>query len=225
MYKVKIIDKKDVTHDVKSYVVEKPDGYDFEPGQAVMVAIDKKDWEDEKRPFTFTSLPDDDHLEFTIKTYSRNENSNHSGMTEELGNIKVGDSLIIGEPMGAIKYKGPGVFIAGGAGITPFLAMLRKLHKEHKLEGHKVIFSNKTINDVVQREELEKYLGDDLYLSFTQKEVDDFHFGRIDESFLKDNIKDYSQIFYICGPRPMVSDIKKILQKLGAKPETLVFEG
>ncbi len=70
---LKIKDIQNVTHDVKSFTIEKPDGYDFEPGQATEVAIDKDGWREEKRPFTFTSLPEDDELEFTIKIYPEHD--------------------------------------------------------------------------------------------------------------------------------------------------------
>lgn len=60
---VKIIDTESVTHDVKKLTFEKPKGYEFEPGQATEVAIDKEGWRDEKRPFTFTSLNAEEHLE------------------------------------------------------------------------------------------------------------------------------------------------------------------
>ena len=58
-----------ITHDVIKIVTGKPVGYTFEPGQATEISINIDGWEQQKKPFTFTSLPSDDHLEFTIKTY------------------------------------------------------------------------------------------------------------------------------------------------------------
>ena len=55
-HKVKIKRIAKVTHDVKRFVVEKPEGYSFESGQATEVAVNKKGWESARRPFTFTSL-------------------------------------------------------------------------------------------------------------------------------------------------------------------------
>ena len=66
---VKVISIDHVTHDVLRLKTEKPEGFIFIPGQATRVAINKEGWEKKKRPFTFTNLPDEDHLEFTIKTY------------------------------------------------------------------------------------------------------------------------------------------------------------
>src|SRR3569833_2865766 len=53
---VKILSIRNVTHNVRSYQIEKPDGYTFEPGQATELSINKDKWKEEKRPFTFTSL-------------------------------------------------------------------------------------------------------------------------------------------------------------------------
>ena len=55
-YNVKILESFFVTHDVKSFIVERPENYEFKPGQATEVAINKDGWKDKKRPFTFTKL-------------------------------------------------------------------------------------------------------------------------------------------------------------------------
>ena len=66
------------------YFISKPEGYTFEPGQATEVAINKEGWKEEKRPFTFTSLPDEEDLQFTIKSYR-----DHDGVTNELDGLVV----------------------------------------------------------------------------------------------------------------------------------------
>jgi ferredoxin-NADP reductase len=47
--------------------------------------------------------------------------------------VKPGDQLIIRDVWGAITYKGKGVFIAGGAGITPFISIFRDLSARNEL--------------------------------------------------------------------------------------------
>ena len=74
-------------------------------------------------------------LEFVIKTYN-----DHLGVTNELSNLKRGDELVVRDVWGVIEYKGDGYFIAGGAGITPFIAILRQLQKDNKLKGNKLLF-------------------------------------------------------------------------------------
>jgi ferredoxin-NADP reductase len=66
---VKIKSIEPITHDVYRIRTEKPDGIEYRPGQAVDISINKEGWNEEVRTFTFTSIPSDNFLEFTIKTY------------------------------------------------------------------------------------------------------------------------------------------------------------
>ncbi len=115
---IKIISIGHITHDVLQIFTEKPQELSFTPGQATEISINKEGWQNEKRPFTFTSLPNDDYLQFTIKTYPA-----HKGVTNELLQLKKNDELILHDVFGAIAYKNEGVFIAGGAGVTPFISI------------------------------------------------------------------------------------------------------
>jgi ferredoxin-NADP reductase len=218
-HKIKIRAIEKVTHDVKRFQCEKPTGYYFVPGQATEVSINKKGWEEERRPFTFTSLNESSYLEFTIKIYS-----DHSGVTNELNSLVPGDELIVRDVWGAIEYKGPGYFIAGGAGITPFIAILRQLKKENKLEDNKLFFSNKTDLDIILEKELTSMLGNNAIYIITGEISQKHQNGFINEQFLRDNIDDAGKHFYVCGPPKMVEAVKDCLVKLGASPEAVVFE-
>ncbi|HEY6976275.1 MAG TPA: FAD-binding oxidoreductase [Chitinophagaceae bacterium] len=219
MYKVKIFSIAKVTHNVRRFRFEKPEGYHFNPGQATEVSINKPGWEEERRPFTFTCLNDDPFLEFTIKIYS-----DHNGVTNELGKLIVGDELIIRDVWGAIEYKGPGYFIAGGAGITPFIAILRQLYKENKLEDNILFFSNRTSKDIILKDEFNKMLGKNAVYIVTDEKGSNYLNEFINEEFLKKYVKDFSKHFYVCGPDAMVQDINNTLVKLGAVPDAVVFE-
>jgi ferredoxin-NADP reductase len=216
---VRVIKTEYVTHDVKRIVVEKPGGYSFSPGQATDVSINTEELKNEVRPFTCTGLNKWDFLEFTIKIYR-----DHNGVTKQIEKLKAGDELLISEPWGAINYKGKGVFIAGGAGITPFIAIFRQLHSERKAEGNTLIYSNKTFEDIILREELSKILGDKFYNILTRQHVVGFFDKRIDESLLIDIVKDFDQLFYVCGPDMFVTEISNQLSVLGAKADAVVIE-
>lgn len=218
---VKITDIQNITHDVRQIRLEKPDGYNFTSGQATEVAIDKEDWRDEKRPFTFTSLNSDSYLEFVIKVYP-----DHDGVTEQIGKLETGDSLIIDDPWGTIKYSGEGVFLAGGAGVTPFIAIFRDLHKKGEIGDNKLIFSNKSDKDIILKEEFQEILGDQFVNVITDEPTDEHIFlnGFIDKDFLDSQIDNYDQEFYVCGPGPFNEAMMKYLKELGADPEALIFE-
>lgn len=216
-----IRDIRQITHDVKQFKTDKPDGFEFIPGQATEVSIDKPDWREEKRPFTFTSLNGEPDLEFTIKIYD-----DHEGVTHKLDTLNIGDRLIIREPWGTIQYKGPGVFLAGGAGVTPFIAILRRLAREEKIEGNKLVFSNKTEKDIILEEEFEAMLGENFINVITDEPTDKYIFqdGFIDKALLKEQIGDFDQPFYVCGPMKFNEAMMGYLKELGADPEALVFE-
>lgn len=214
-----ILSISQVTHDVRSIRLTRPQDYTFVPGQATEVSINKPGWEAEKRPFTFTSLEEDPYLEFTIKRYA-----DHNGVTNQIGRLQPGDELIIDDPWGAIAYQGEGYFIAGGAGITPFIAILRRLHKNGQLGNNKLFFSNKTPADIIYEKELKDMLGDNAVFILTQSDGGAYPRDFMDEAFLTRHIGDFDKPFYICGPDPMIRSISDIVIRQGAKPDTVVFE-
>lgn len=216
---VKIIAIHQVTHDVKCFRIEKPAGYQFVPGQATEVAINKPGWLDERRPFTFTSLNHEPTLEFTIKRYA-----DHNSVTNQLHQLNPGDELILHDVWGAIEYKGPGYFIAGGAGITPFIAIIRQLHRDNQLSGNTLFFSNKTAADVIYEEELTNMLGKNVFYILSREQKEGYTNGTINSDFLRSNITDFSKHFYVCGPDKMITDINAALENLGAAPDLVVFE-
>jgi len=216
---VEIKEVNQITHDVKEFVTVKPDGYNFEPGQATEVAINKEGWKEEKRPFTFTSLPEDKDLEFVIKIYD-----DHDGVTNKMDDLETGDEFIIGDAWGTIKYKGKGTFIAGGAGVTPFISIFRYLEKENKLEGNRLLFSNKTEKDIILKDEFRSLLGDDFINIITHQENTKYRNGLLDKEMLEELCEDFDQHFYICGPMPMVMDISNALSDLGAEMDSITFE-
>lgn len=216
---VKIISTEYVTHNVKQFRVERPANYSFIPGQATEVSVNLPGWQDRKSPFTFTSLAENPYLEFTIKIYP-----GRHGVTEQLANLRPGDELLIRDVWGAIEYKGPGYFIAGGAGITPFLAILRMLKATNQIADNVLFFSNRKDEDVILASELKSILGDNARFLVTQQKDTKNDPRRIDEAFLKSEVRDFSRHFYICGPDPMIAEINATLTRLGAKPDTVVFE-
>jgi len=218
-YTVKILAVTQVTHNVHSFDVEKPDGFTYKPGHATDLSILKEGWEKEKRPFTFTSLPGADNLQFTIKSYS-----DHEGVTKQLLKIQPGDAFEISDAWGTIEYKGEGVFIAGGAGVTPFIAILRSLYAENNIGNNVLLFANKTAKDIILKDEFEKMLGDNFINILSGEETGNYYHGRIDKAFLQKHITNFKQPFYVCGPDAFNEAVLTTLKELGADPDTLVFE-
>jgi ferredoxin-NADP reductase len=218
-YPVKIKSIQYITYDVLKIVAQKPLNYTFIPGQATQVAINKDGWKDKKRPFTFTSLPNDDFLEFTIKTYPA-----HKGVTNELLQLKISDELILHEVYGSISYKGEGVFIAGGAGVTPFISIFRYLQSKNKIGDNKLIFANKTKEDIIIEKEFKNLLGKNFINILSIEKTEEYAQGQITESFLKANISDFNLQFYLCGPPAMMVEVQKQLSNLKISKESITVE-
>ena len=213
---VKVLKTEFVTHNVKRFTLEKPAGYHFISGQATDVSINKPGMEDELHPFTFTCLNTDDYLEFTIKIYQ--------GMTKKLAKIKPGDELILHEVFGAIIYRGPGLFVAGGAGITPFISILRQLKKDRKLAGNILLFANRTGQDVILKDELDEMLGQNHIDVLSNPAAPGAHGSHIDKEMIKKYLTAKTEYAYVCGPDAFVADMKKDLLQLGMKEEQIVIE-
>ena len=216
---VKIKSIKKVTHDVLQIVTEKPPAYTFISGQATDVSINKAEWKEEKRPFTFTCLPDNDYIEFTIKTYS-----SHQSVTNQLLQLNKDDELILHEVFGDIAYKGEGVFIAGGAGVTPFISIFRHLQSKNEIGNNKLIFANKTKADIILEEEFKSLLGKNFINILSDENIEGYANGYITEDFLKANIGDLNKNFYVCGPPPMMDAIEKMLANLHVDEKLIIKE-
>jgi len=217
LVKIKSIGK--ATHDVLRIVLTRPPDYSFTPGQATEIAINKQGWIEERRPFTFTSLPDNDFLEFTIKTYPVRKS-----VTNELLQLKVDDELILHDVFGAITYKAEGVFIAGGAGVTPFISIFRHLTAKKKIGSNTLLFANKTRADIINETEFRSILGSAFVNILSDEKVEGYSHGMITETFLKSNVTNFNQQFYVCGPPPMMDAVLGQLSKLGVGENAVTVE-
>lgn len=216
---VKILSIENITHNVKRFTVEKPANYTFIPGQATDVAINNPALKSISGPFTFTSVNQAEYLEFTIKIYN-----DHDGLTNKLSWLSPADELIIHDVFGTINYKGPGVFVAGGAGITPFLAILRQLRLDGNLPGNKLLFANHNENDIIHKTEL-KYLLGDNYVDVLKAPLDpNIQRGIIDRNLLKKYTGDPTKWYYVCGPDAFTAAMVDHLKNIGVDAAHIVIE-
>ncbi|MFO8065398.1 MAG: FAD-binding oxidoreductase [Spirochaetia bacterium] len=218
-HSVRVLGLDDVTHDTKRLVLERPPEYRYEPGQSVEIAVDKPDWGDEFRPFSFTSVEEDEYLEFIIKIYPA-----HEGVTKQIAQLTSSDRIRLSQPFGSISYRDPGYFIAGGSGITPLLSILRRLHRDGRLADNKLLYSNRTEQDIIRKFELDYMLGNNVVYNVTHAARSSLRCGVIRPEYLARHAPDISRPFYLCGPDEMVRDVRDMLGSLGAKSDSIVFQ-
>jgi len=216
---VRITSIEHITHDVLQIITEKPTHYQFTPGQATEISVNKNGWKAEKRPFTFTGLPENDFLEFTIKTYPLRKS-----VTNKLLILKKDDELILHEVFGDIAYTGEGVFIAGGAGVTPFISILRNLRRRNEIDGNKLIFANNTKADIILEQEFTDMLGDNFVNILAHDILDGYEHGLISKDFLQRHIPETVKKVYLCGPPPMMHAVEKQLADMDIKDHQIIKE-
>ncbi len=211
-----ILEKQWLSGNMIRLVVEKPRGYEYHIGQAVELAIDKPEYQNNFAPFTLTSLPDSSYLEFIIKVYPANH-----GLTLAMAKLSTKTKLLVSDAWDSYRYDGPGTFIAGGSGITPFIPMLRDLHHKGRLDRHLLINANKTSGDIVLQSELEGMLNG-RFINILSQENNPLHdHGTIDLEYLTKTIGSPQQKFYLCGPPGFSEGIKDHLLLLGVREKNI----
>lgn len=216
---VSIEDIQEITHDVLQIQTSKPPEWDFKPGQATEVAINQPEWRSKGRPFTFTSLPEDDFLQFTIKTYM-----DHEGVTQAMRRLDVGNELILQDIFGDISYQGPGLFIAGGAGITPFISIFKALEKAGEVKGNRLLFANKTLEDIILKDWFEQLLGLDFINVLSDEKRAGYESGHVDAQVISKHLQSPQDKVYLCGPEAMMESVQEALDSLNFPAEQCIHE-
>ncbi|WP_276503650.1 hypothetical protein [Terrimonas pollutisoli] len=218
-YIVKVLKTGFVTHNVNRLVVNKPHGYPFTPGQATAISSNQSALRNLSKPFSIVAVSGSEQFEFFIKNHT-----GYDGLTERLWKVRAGEELILHKPFGSIRYKGKGVFIAGGTGIVPFMAIFRELEMENQLAGNALLFANRSIADIFLKAELEEMLGSN-YVNVVETAEDPLMItGFIGSKLLKQYIHADDAYYYICGPDKFTIIMIRHLLGLGVDRSRIVFD-
>lgn len=206
--KIKFVEKKEIAENTLELTFEKPKNFNFEPGQYAVLKIDQSKCPDNDiyhRPLSIVSHPEEKVLRFAMR-------KSESGFKKSCDFLVAGDSASIFGPKGEFflpeKIVKPIVFLVGGIGITPILAMLKELEKRNSENKIWLFYSNKTEESSAYLKELEKIQLPNykMFLNFTKTGK------RIDAEFLKNNLEDLQKCdFYIMGTTGFNNAMKEIL--------------
>lgn len=217
-YHITLEEIKPLTETVFQMRTTRPDGYSFAPGQYAELAVDQPGFREEFRPFSFTSRPQDRELEFVFRVHHA-----HGGVTAQLAQVKPGTALLIENPGGTITYQGPGCFVAGGTGITPFLSIFRTHRDDGDFDRNLLLFANKTERSGFLTDELVGLFGNRAHLVVTHEPASHGESGFIDLEYLRP-FATAAERFYVCGPDEMVKEVCSALLTLQVKPQKIVVE-
>ena len=215
------------THDVTSFRFPRPDGLEYKPGQFFFVTI-KQGGKELKKHFSFSSSPTEKaHFEFT-KKFTDHEYS------LALRAAKVGDWARIEAPFGQFTFEGEFPKIAllgGGIGITPFISYCKNATDKHLTSKITLFYGCRTPEDIAFRKEFEELAktNPNIKLFFIVNQPAPIEWkgltGTINPDLIRQNLPDYQEnMFYTCGPPPMVEAMEKLVEELGMPKEKLKRE-
>src|SRR5205814_1273313 len=162
-----VVDLVDATPRVRSIVLEPPDWPGHLAGQHVDVRLTAEDGYQAQRSYSIASAPEDEHLVLTVERLDDGEVSPY--LVDEL---RPGDELELRGPVGGYfvweaSLGGPLLLVAGGSGVVPLRAMLRHRAAASSAAPARLLYSSRTYDDVIYREELDRLKGNGLEVFHT----------------------------------------------------------
>jgi ferredoxin-NADP reductase len=216
-------DIRSETYRVKSFLLELARPLGHQAGQHVDIRLTADDGYQAQRSYSISSAPEDELLSLTVERVVDGEVSPY--LADEL---RIGDKLQLRGPIGGhfvwtSDASEPLCLIAGGAGVTPLMAMLRHREKAPCRRPAVLIYSARTLNDVIYRDELDTMARRDCSLNvvfaLTREQPEGWqgHQGRIDKKLLAAKCFAPSRrpAIYVCGPSGFVESISRALVELG----------
>ena len=221
---IPVIETKKETPDVKTIKLEKPQSFDYKPGQYMMMELETGD-EDNIKPFSLASSPTEKALMISTKI-------SQSNFKKKFDSLKVNDIVKLKGPMGIFVLNESAkniMMLSGGIGITPLRNMI-KYAADKKLDNKiTLLYSNKTPQDIVYKEEwpiLEQQNPNFKIINTITENLEGWHgrTGRINETLIRACNDLQNTSFYICGPPGMVNGLSDVLNGMGIPQQNVKVE-
>ncbi len=90
--------------------------------------------------------------------------------------------------------------------------------------GNKLIFANKTKDDIILKTELKQLLGKRFINILSDQHVEGYAHGFITREILKAHMPDIGKNIYVCGPPPMMDAVAGFLSDLHVNEESIIKE-
>ena len=228
---VEVVSNENVTHDMRHLVVRliEPASIKFFPGQYVDFHVPGTE---ETRSFSMANISslESGQLEFVIKVYP-------NGLFSEFldTEVKPGDRLDITGPFGVFTLRDAPdselVFVGGGAGMAPILALLRSMASRGIQRKATYYYGARRRRDLCFEEELrqlERMLPSFRYVPALSEPGDDAGWdgevGLITDVLRRAENNLARADAYVCGPPPMVEAALELLPRLGVAEKRVFYD-
>jgi ferredoxin-NADP reductase len=197
-------------------------------GQHLDVRLTADDGYQAQRSYSIASAPDDGALAITVERLDDGEVSPYL-----VDDMAPGDVLELRGPIGgwfvwdADESTDPLFLVAGGSGVVPLMAMLRHRRATGSTVPARLLYSSRTLEDVIYRDELDT-LDAEVVQTLTREQPSGWTgFGRrVDRELLQEVAypPEHNPRVYVCGPTRFVEAVADSLVGLGHKPGRIKTE-
>ena len=216
------------TGSVVTITLDPPDWLGHRAGQHLDVRLTADDGYTAERSYSIASAPGEP-VAITVERLEGGEVSPY--LTEDL---RAGDELELRGPIGGYFVwdtgdSGPLLMVAGGSGIVPLRAILRHRQRSGRDVPARLLYSSRTLADVIYRGELDQYRdGVRVSYALTRSQPPGWtgYSGRVEAATLAEIAWPASQypLAFVCGPTSFVETVAADLVALGYPPARVKTE-
>ena len=227
-----VVELIEETPRVRSIILDVPEWTGHRAGQHVDVRLTAEDGYQAQRSYSIASPTDENRLMLTVERLSDGEVSPY--LVDEL---RPGDDIELRGPIGGYfvweaRFGGPLLLVAGGSGIVPLMAMLRHRTASGSTESALLIYSSRSFEDIIFREEFEQLTarsaGVEVIHTLTRSQPPGWsgYARRIDAQMLAESAFPPASrpVTYICGPTSFVEAASRALVLLGHEAKRIRTE-
>jgi ferredoxin-NADP reductase len=218
----------DETPRVRTIILDAPDWNGHRAGQHLDIRLTAEDGYQASREYSIASAPGEP-VAITVERLDDGEVSPY--LTQEL---RPGDGIEIRGPVGGyfvwdVDHGGPLLLVAGGSGVVPLRSMLRHRRRSGSDVPVRLLYSSRTPEDVIYREELADAAdGIEVVQTLTREQPPGWagYARRVDEAMLREVAwpPDEEPLAFICGPTSFVETVAGGLVNLGHRPARVKTE-
>lgn len=226
-FETRLVRRAEVAEGTMAFHFARPAGFAFQAGQNVLVTLvdpPETDAQGPSRTFTLASAPHQSEL--VVATRMRD-----TAFKRVLKVAPLGARVRIEGPGGVMMLHEdaarPAVFLAGGIGITPFLAMARDA--AHRRLPHRIslFYGNRRPQDAAYLRELSEMENPQYRLIAAMSEAKDWsgEKGFIDRAMLQRHLPALKgPVYYFAGPPAMAMAMQQMLSGAGVPEDDMRSE-
>lgn len=222
-----------LTPRVKSFRLMPPDWHGFRAGQHVDVRLTAPDGYQAERSYSIGSAPEAAEVELIIEKL---EDGEVSPFFHDV--VEPGDTIEMRGPIGGhfnwTRHDGgPLLLVGGGSGVVPLLAILRHRTLVAPEVPVALIYSSRTLEEVIFRDELMMRAANDralnLVLTLTREAAPDprYHNGRIDSALIAKVVAGFGSMppmSFVCGASAFVDAATRYMIDAGVPMPSIKTE-